>query len=413
MYGHHILFAGWFPLQTKLENAVLDNIQIHAMSVSMRVAKLDLRFSSGFAEIRSGSNVGRQSLVGKHMTIRTSVTTYRTTLVKERKERYSLHLVIKDSNAIVPSEDNNGISFPQLNGVMKDMLESSLTSIIKDILKAGNRYKLLEFDIPIPDPSKLSIVGEIIPKDIDYTFYYAGPNNRDNNFGMLFSPPNTNAKEGDEFRRFNRYELVPHDADFTFQVDSQAIMAFIDRSISEQSMFRGHDNPLYVDNTCPASVKYDTNSGVNIESMSLRKFTVKRNSSSELEIYVNLYKSRIATGVDLEAWATVRITLEYDSLAKTFKPRVTYSHQDHKTHKTWWSHLINVLSLGWFHRIVDMLTDIGVDGKIENALTVNLEGADMPLNVGGVVGDVVDRIHFSNAFIDDNGNFIFKLRIAL
>ena len=195
-----------------------------------------------------------------------------------------------------------------------------------------------------PDPNELSIIGELIPKDIDYTFYYAGPNSRDNSVGLLFSPPNTNAKEGDEFRRFNRHELVPNGADFAFHIDSQAIMAFIARSISEQSMFRGHHNPLYVMDTCPATVNYHSHCGVNMQSMSLRNFFVHRYSSSELELYVKLYKSGISAGVDLEAWATVRMTLEYDSHAKTFRPRITYSHQDHVTHKTWWSHIINVLS---------------------------------------------------------------------
>ena len=392
---------------------MLSNMKLIAMQASMRVALLDLTFSSGFAQIKSGQHQERQSLAGKHMKMRISVNTYRTTLTNVGRERYSVHLEIKDHNAIVPSEGNSGISFPQLNPQMQTMFEGSLTTILKAVLHMGNRYKLLEFEVPIPDPNRLSIIGELIPKDIDYTFYYDGPNSVDTAFGVLMSPPNTDADESDTARGFTKHELTPAGVDFAMHIDSQIVMSFIRKTLLEQSIFQGYSDPLTIQNECPARLEYNSDSGVSVEGMSIEEFTVKRQNSTEIEIYINLWKNSIASGVDLEAWSTLRFELQYNTYEQTLRPYITHASQDHKTHKKWWSHLINVLSLGWFHVIVDILTGNEIKDKLVDAMTVNVRGVDMPMNVGGSLGDVIDYLHFSNVFIDENGNFVFNLRVAL
>jgi hypothetical protein len=113
--------------------------------------------------------------------------------------------------------------------------------------------------------------------------------------------------------------------------------------------------------------------------------------------------------VDLEAWATVRMTLDYDVHEKIFTPRVTYKHQSHRTIKAWYSDALNVITFGWYHAIVDVVIDDVIADKIANALVINMRGSDMLTNLGGIVGNAVERMQFSGNFIDDNGNFVFKL----
>ena len=392
---------------------MLSDIQLIAMQASMRVALLDLTFSSGFAKIKSGPNEEMQSLAGKHMKMRISVNTYRTTLTNVGRERYSVHLEIKDDNAIVPSEGNSGISFPQLNPQMQNMFEGSLTTILKGVLRKGNRYKLLEFEVPIPDPNSLSIIGELIPKDIDYTFYYDGPNSVDTAFGVLMSPPNTDADESDTARGFTKHELTPAGVDFAMNIDSQIIMSFIRKTLIQQSIFQGYSNPLTISNECPARLEYNSDSDVSVETMSLEEFDVKIIDQLTVEIFAKLWKNSIAPGVNLEAWTTLRFQLQYDSVTKSLKPYITHASQDHKTHKKWWSHYINVLSLGLFHGAVDIIVGNKMKDRLVDAMTVNVRGVDMPMNVGGALGDVLDHLLVTGLFFDVNGNLVFNLKVTL
>ena len=403
------MFLGWYPLETKLENAVLSDIQIHAMRNNMRFARVEMYFASGSVNVSSGPHYEQQSLEGKYLTIRAGIKTSR--IPVHGKVLYSLHLEIQDDNAVMTFGDNNmGIAFPELNDVMRETFERSLTSILKSVMEKGTRYQLMEFDLPIPtSPGNISIIRELVPKDIDPVFYFDERNSKYNSFGVLMSPPELHVAENKETRMFGRHQLVPSDADFAIQIDGQAVMSFIDTKISELEIFGKIRNPLYVTNTCPSQVVYYDNEAVQIEGMTLKQFKVKQHNREELEIYAELLKEEASPGVDLQAWAVVRFAIEYDSKRNTFVPRITYAHQSHRLIKAWYTQILSTISFGWYHVIVDVLMGEIIDDKILKALEVSIRGSDMPSNIGGIVGEAVERMHFADSYISNHGNFVFKL----
>ena len=134
---------------------------------------------------------------------------------------------------------------------------------------------------------------------------------------------------------------------------------------------------------------------------------------NELNMQANLFDHVMGHAMTVDIHVNFRVALTYNQNTKRFD--ITKTHQSHHNtyHKEWYVIVLEIVTLGIFSIVTEVIKLVAnslINDKMQEGFDFNSENGGLPINIGGVVGEVFDNMNIGKPFFYNN-NFVFPFTI--
>jgi len=331
------------------------------------------------------------------------VTSYKIGLQNTEGDEYRISLEIIGDDAIVGAlEWDLGL----VNYI--EMIRHALTEKLRRTLGDRSKFNLGTFQLPKRNHGR-SIVKDLFPEQIRFAYVH---DPRGNSVLAALGSSDINHVPPQNALHWNTYELLPA-GDLAMTVSGEKFMESMKPAIA---IHLNIPTAALVHDGCSA----DGHSSLALRNrindfhgtIDLKGMEMTMYGQNELELKVNMWDTT-TPGMSVDIYVTVRVELIYNHETKQFDVTKTYQHHSTVHHRELWVVILEIITLG-IGRLVTMIIEIIANGEINrgmrNVLNFDPAHGGLPTNIGGVMGEVVDRMQVYTPRWN-RGNFLFPFNI--
>lgn len=341
----------------------------------------------------------QKQLNGVTLQVNVQLRAYKLNLRNQSGNKYDIQLEIVGRDAIVGSLMWN-LGMVSYIGLIRE----GLTEKLKETLSDKSKFDLGTFDVPKRTTGR-SIVKELFPEQLRFAVIY----NPSGSIITAFGSSNSNLIIQENAFNWNKAQLLPR-GHIAATIASEKIMQSLVPAIRDNIPKDTAIDVISSGGQHYLKLRHRVNDVW--QSTDIKSLTLKTYSRNEMEIKMNLF-DHVSKGITVDIYITVRMSLLYNRNNKEFQAYKTYQSHHTDYHKDWWIVLLEVLTLGITSLVVEIIKIIA-NGEIANAIsgTFNFSPAHggLPLNVGGVLGEVINSMSVHQPFWN-NGNFVIPFDV--
>lgn len=392
----------------RLDGLKISELQLIAVEGEEQTGKLKVTFSTGKVFVEKQMSVPGQkvpaipvsdfSMSDKSIEFKVKVTAYKIVLEDTGNDHYSIKLEIVRGDAIVGALEFD-MGMVSYIGDMRQALSEKL----RNELHQGKEFDLGSFDLPKRNVNQSSLIKDLFPKVIRFTFVFA-PNGK-SVLAALGTASDSSTQEG----AFTwRTQKLVHDSNSAITISGKKMMSTIVPLVVKDLKLPA--SSLSVHGCTEIKLKRQINDFKG--KSDLKSLSMKQYGTNELETNLNMF-NHVSSGITVDIYVTVRLRLVYNKETKQFDVTKSYQHHSTDYHKKWWVILLEVLSLGIGYlvtEIIKLVADDKICDQLSTALNFDPRNGGLPINIGGVMGEVFDHLVLgSPQFYHDN--FFIPLHI--
>lgn len=395
----------------KLQGLKILSLQLAAIPYKQQEGKLEVTFRAGFLQVSeqlafpSGQTINKGSQIfnmkNQKVNFKVRVTAYKAKMKNKIGERFELMLEIVEDDAIMGT-----LGWTLKDNTQTKTVREALSEKMKRELKLKKNFDLGSFDLPKRNRGDTSMVKDLFPKTIRFAFTYAP-------FGKsviaaLATTGTSSTYEGGF--SWNVNELIPEGKGSAITVSGAKLMRSLKPVIAEQ--FSISENALGFRDSCPSIIYLkwrvnDFHGKTDLKSLSMEMY-----GGNELQTKLKMF-DHVSPGITVDIFITVRLRLDFNNKVKRFDVSKSHQHHHTKYYREWWVWMLEIITLG-IARIVTEIITLIADGQIasgiRSALDFDPRKGGMPLNIGGVLGEVFDRMYVQSINFS-NANLVFPFDI--
>lgn len=283
----------------------------------------------------------------------------------------------------------------------------ALSEKMKRELRLKKNINLGSFDLPKRDQTDASLVKDLFPKRIRFAFSY--DRNGNSVLAALATTSTSSSNEGSFNWGVN--ELIPKGRGAAIAISGAKLMQSLKPVIAKQLSIP--EWSLGFSDSCPSKIYLKSRRNDFHGTADLKNLLLTMYGVNELHFKLKMF-DHVSPGITVDIFITVRLRLVFNNKVKRFD--VTKSNHTHETqfYREWWVWLLEIATLG-IGRIVTEIITFVANGVIRNGLKDALDfdprNGGMPLNIGGVLGEVFDRMSVQSvSWYDSNLMFPFDIK---
>lgn len=396
----------------KLQGLRILSLHLAAIPSKQQEGKLEVTFRAGSLQVSqelafpSGQtlNKGSQNFNMKNQKVnfKVRVTAYKAKMKNQIGERFTLMLEIVEDDAILGS-----LGWTLKDNTQTKTVREALSEKMKRELKLTKNFDLGSFDLPKRNRGDTSMVKDLFPKTIRFAFTYAP-------FGKsviaaLATTGTSSTHEGGF--SWNVAELIPQGKGSAITISGAKLMRSLKPVIAKQLSIS--KNALGFKDTCPSKIYLkwrinDFHGKTDLKSLSLEMY-----GGNELQTELKMF-DHVSPGITVDIFITVRLRLDFNNRVKRFDVSKSHQHHNTKYYREWWVWMLEIITLGIARLVTEIITKMADDqiaSGMRYALDFDPRKGGMPLNIGGVLGEVFDRMYVQSInFSNDNLVFPFDIK---
>jgi len=399
--------------KASIEGLKIERLLLRSTEAQNHEGKIDVTFSEGQLNVTKEIDVFqlpnpivKEAKVlpfeGKTMTFRVTVTSYKIGLENTDGDEYSLSLEIVGDDAIVGELvwDIGMVSYT-------DLVRTAITEKMKRTLKDGNLFNLGTFQVPKRHGGQ-SLVKDIFPEQIRFAFAY-DPEGR-----SVLAALGSNDKDHvppEKAFSWATDELLPV-GDLAMTISGEIFMESLKPTIAPNLHISPDDLVSHGCNGGSSTLQLSHRKNKVFDGADLVSMTMSTYAQNELKIDMNLWK-HVSPGIDVDIYVRVKVALTYNHNTRQFDVTQTYQGHHEKYHKDWWVVILEWITLGIAKLVTTIIESIAnqrIAQALASTLNFNPDNGGIPINIDGVVGEVVDRMRVDSVMWHE-GNFVFPFKI--